>query len=205
MKKLLSLFLTLSLCLLTMTSCNQQEEKLPFEGYEVARGGEVNRPNYSTLDRLEERSDLIVVGTCVGEAEQKDIYQYDGHFDEKILVMYNTVCNVEIKQVFKGDVEVGDTILVCQQYGVDADNGEYWTYSNLTPMLDGDTWLFFLYDNRGENYMCCGDEDGRFPVRNQTYRRTALTDSEELGVLDMNYFNWEVYYEIMGNYEFELD
>lgn len=202
MKKILLLFFTATLCLITMTSCNQHEE-IPFEGLEVARSGEVNRPTYSDLASLEADSDLIVVGTCVGEAEQKDIYQYDGHFDEKILVMYNTLCNVEIKQVFKGDVEVGDTISVCQQYGVDEEGGNFWTFSNLTPMLDGDTWLFFLYDNRGENYMCCGDEDGRYPIRNQTYRRTAVTDSEELGVLDMNYFNWEVYYEIMGNYEFE--
>ncbi|MCM1299396.1 MAG: hypothetical protein NC203_06300 [Firmicutes bacterium] len=187
---------------MAMTSCNQQE-KIPFEDLKVARGGEVNRPSYSDLDRLESDSDLIIVGTCVGEAEQRDIYQYDGHFDENILVMYNTLCNVEIKQVFKGDVEVGDTISVCQQYGVDEEEGKFWTFSNLTPMIDGDTWLFFLYDNRGENYMCCGDEDGRYPILNNTYRKMALTGSEELGVLDKNCFNERIYAEILINYEFE--
>ncbi len=205
MKKLLSLFLAAALCLFTMTSCNQQEDKLPFEGYEVARGGEVNRPTYSDLDRLEADSDLIVVGTCVGDAEQQDIYQYDGHFDKDIIVMSNSICKVEIKQVFKGDVEVGDTISVLQQYGIEEDRGIFWTYSDLTPMLGGDTWLFFLYDNRGENYMCSGDKDGRYPVENCTYQKMALTDNEQLGVFNEYNFNEQIYSEILDKYDFDFE
>lgn len=213
MKKIISLFLTAAL-LLTLTSCNREaeppyesesdyEDKLPFEGIELAKAGDVNRPQYDNLDELEEDSDLIVVGTCMGDAEQKDIYQYDGHFDTDILVMTNSTCQVKITQVFKGDVKVGDTIPVMQQYGVDKEKNRLLTYSDLTPMLDGDTWLFFLYDNRGENYMCCGDRHGRYPVENHTYRKTALTDSEELGVFNEYNFNQEIYDEILEKYEFE--
>lgn len=201
MKKIISLFLT-AVLLLTLTSCNKEEEP-SFEGLELAKVGDVNRPQYDDLNSLEADSDLVVVGTCMGDAEQNDIYQYDGHFGEDILVMTNSTCQVKITQVFKGDVEVGDTIPVMQQYGVDKEKGRLLTYSDLTPMLDGDTWLFFLYDNRGENYMCCGDKDRRYPVKNCKYKKIALTDSEELGVFQEYNFNQEVYDEILEKYDFE--
>ncbi len=207
MKK--SLFLILSLAvMLLFTSCSapeaveEEEPKEAFSGLELNKSTEfANRYKPYALEDLEETCDAIVVGTYVGDTRQKEIYQYDYQVEKDTLVNTITYGSIEVSKVFKGDFKEGDIIEYAQEYAV-LDN-EYITFSDLTPMSEGDTWLFFLFNNYDSGiYYCLGDSDGRYPIKDFAYQRIALTDNEDLGVFDKEDFNEEIYNEILEKYEF---
>lgn len=206
MKKIISVLLAgilCSLCTLTLASCNESnsEHSEEFSGLEFQKFDEGNRIIYKNLENLENDSDLIVVGTFIGDAKQEEVYTYESHFEKEILSFVVSQNNIEISKVIKGDVSVGDEIVLKQLYGVIDD--QFMTDSNLTPMLKEDTWLFFLSKNNDGAYYCTGDNDGRYPLKNFSYRRIALTDNEDLGVYNKEDFREDIYSEILEKYDFE--
>lgn len=206
MKKCILDFLLISY-ILTSAACtgapsgNTEE----FSDLELAEWGESNRMVFGDLEQLEKHSDIIVVGTFNKDSEQEEIYQYDGHFEKDVLATVISTNSIEVSKVIKGDVNVGDTVPITQDYGV-IDN-QLVTTSELTPMLKGDTWIFFLSENTSEiragKYSCTGDNDGRYPLKNFSYRRIALTDNEDLGVYNKEDFREDIYSEILEKYDFE--
>ncbi len=207
MKKFLFFIFFLSVMLL-LTSCSApeaveyEESEEAFSGLELNKSTEfANRYKPYALEDLEETCDAIVIGTYVGDAEQKKIYLYDEQVERDTLTNTRTYGSIEVSKVFKGDFKEGDIIEYAQEYAV-LDN-EYITFSDLTPMSDGDTWLFFLFNNYDTGiYYCLGDSDGRYPLKDFAYQRIALTDNEDLGVFDKEDFNEKIYNEILEKYEF---
>ena len=162
--------------------------------------GEGNRLNFFDLESLESHSEIVVVGTFVEDSTQELTYQYEEFFGKEILAFVDSFNNIEVTKVFQGDVNVGDTLTICQDYAVVEDR--FVTYSALTPMMKGDTGIFFLgSSDNGEHYFCTSDSDGRYPVKDFTYTRIALTENEDLGVYDKVDFNEEIYNEILDKYD----
>ena len=200
MKKIISVLLAGVLFTLTLSSCNQSNSESlgEFSGLKFTELGESNRPVYDDLKSLEEKSDIIIVGEFVSDAKQEEFYQDE---DKDILLSVVSTNTVRVLKVFKGDVQEGKELPVTQRYGVIDDRFLY--MSRLTPMLNGDSWLFFLTERENGTCYCTGDNDGRYPLENFSYRRIALTDNEDLGVYDKQDFREDIYKEILEKYNFE--
>lgn len=201
MKKVVSIILVAVISLMFSACSTASTDNNDFSGVELVEWGEVNRLKYFDLETIEKSSDVIVIGTFTDDARQEEKYLYDDHFYKDILIDVKSFNTIEVSQVLQGDVQVGDTLTVAQEYGV-VDN-RLLTYSELTPMMKGDTWIFFLYNNQQSGiYYCSGDSDGRYPVKNCEYARIALTDNEDLGVYDKKSFNEDIYNELLEKYDF---
>lgn len=204
MKKSISVFLIGIFCALTLSSCgnvssvNNEE----FSGLEFVDFGETNRLLFENLEYLEEYSEIIVVGTFIGDTEQEEIYQYDSHFGKDVLATVVSKNYIKVSKVIKGNVDIGDTVAITQRYGVVDD--QFIAISRLTPMLKDDAWIFFLSENNEVGagaYHCTGDNDGRYPLENFDYKKIALTDNENLGVFNKEDFREEIYKEILKKYD----
>ena len=200
MKKIVAVFFILGILTL-FTSCVAADETEEFSDLNLVQLGEGNRLNFFDLESLESHSEIVVVGTFVEDSTQELTYQYEEFFGKEILAFVDSFNNIEVTKVFKGDVNVGDTLTICQNYAVVEDR--FVTYSALTPMMKGDTWIFFLgSSDNGEYYFCTSDSDGRYPVKDFTYTRIALTENEDLGVYEVKDFKEEIYNEILEKYDF---
>lgn len=202
MKKAVSIIL-IAVISLTFSACSTvSAENNDFSGIElIDLWGLVNRIKFYDLETIEKFSDVIVIGTFTDEARQEEKYHNDDRFGKDVLIDVISFNTIEVSKVLQGDVKVGDTLTVAQEYGV-VDN-RLITFSEMTPMMKGDTWIFFLLQNEGDDtfYWCTGDSDGRYPVKACEYARIALTDNEKLGVYDKKCFNEDIYNELLEKYD----
>lgn len=200
MKKIIISFLTLSILVL-FTSCSVTEETEEFSDLTLLNtSDDGNRLSFFDLESLESHSKIAVVGTFTDDSTQELTYRHEDIFGKDILAFVKSFNNIEVTKVLKGDVNEGDILKIGQNYAVVDDR--LITDSALTPMMKGDTWIFFLVpSDNGEYYFCTGDSDGRYPVKNCEYAKIALTDNEELGVYDKKCFNEDIYNELLKKYE----
>ncbi|MDR0222590.1 MAG: hypothetical protein LBI38_03515 [Oscillospiraceae bacterium] len=143
--------------------------------------------NYEGEELTEDFSaDLVVIGEFTGETKAGFGYVYDDHFKKEIINDANAYNQLLITNVLKGDAKVGETVTVVQRYGFDEERGALISFSGLTPMNKGDSWIYFL--KRSDNadfgaYYSAGDSDGRYPVPNHELKKAAkevLTKTREL-------------------------
>lgn len=205
MKKVLKIFIVCTLSILMFTSCNSvtSQDKEEFSELEFKNWGAPNRIVFTDLNHLEDYSDIIVIGSFTEDASQKEIRQYDSQIGSDVLAAVISTNNIKVSKVIKGDLQVGDTVTITQRYGII--DGKFINNSDLTPMLKGDTWLFFLYESDNLNvgtYRCTGDSDGRYPIKNVSYRKIAFTDNEDIGVYNKEDFREDIYKEILEKYDF---
>ncbi|MBD5103545.1 MAG: hypothetical protein HDT47_01625 [Ruminococcaceae bacterium] len=199
MKKFMISFLTLSILVL-FTSCSASEDTLEFSDLNFVQWGEGNYLQFFDLESLESYSEIAVVGTFIEDSTQEIKYKYMDVFDKEVVFSVKSFNEIEITKVLKGNVDVGDTLKICQEYAVVDD--KFVTESALTPMMNGDTWIFFLEpSDNGEYYFCVGYSEGRYPVKDSVYKRIALTENENLGVFDEKDFKEEIYNEILEKYD----
>lgn len=200
MKKIIISFLTLSILVL-FASCSVTEETEEFSDLTLLNtSDDGNRLPFFDLESLESHSKIAVVGTFTDDSTQELTYRYEDIFGKDILAFVKSFNNIEVTKVLKGDVNEGDILKIGQNYAVVDDR--LITDSALTPMMKGDTWIFFLVpSDSGEYYFCTGDSDGRYPVKNCEYAKIALTKNEELGVYDKKCFNEDIYNELLKKYE----
>ncbi|MCH5205512.1 MAG: hypothetical protein J1F09_01080 [Oscillospiraceae bacterium] len=198
MKKIFSIITVCVICIFTFTACNQSTKE--FSDVELVKWGEADRILHYSLEELEKDCDIAVVGTFVGDSTQDITYQYSDDFGKEIILGVKSFNTIEVKQVLMGDINVGDTLNVSQRYGVVDDR--LITMSELTPMIKGDTWIFFLYNNYDSGiYVCCGDSDGRYPLPNSVNKTLAVTKFSNLGVYDELDFKSGIYSEILEKYD----
>ncbi|MCH5205511.1 MAG: hypothetical protein J1F09_01075 [Oscillospiraceae bacterium] len=198
MKKIISIITVCAACFLTLTACSREPKE--FEGLKFVKWGAGNRAEYYKLDDLENASVAVVVGTFVEDAEQKVQYQYNAAFSKEIVSWVNSYNTIEVSRVLKGDVEVGDNLKLTQLYAVV--DGQLITMSDLTPMVKGDTWIFFLDCEEGSDiYWVTGDSDGRYPVSSNTNKTLAITQYSNLGVYKKQNFKSGIYSEILEKYD----
>ncbi len=206
MKKLISVFAAIMACVI-LTACSEtpkssEEKPVAFAGIELTRTGIVDRITADTLEELEKYSDIAVVGEVIDDSVSDNAYNWSGYFGKEILTLPRSYNTIKVKQVLMGDVNVGDELKIEQLCGID--NGVLYSVSDLTPMVKGDEWVFFLLQDPDSGI--CGytaDCDARYPTKNSAAinSRLAFTDSYQLGVYDEANFNRNVYNEIVEKYD----
>lgn len=200
MKKIISIISALALCA-TLTACNKtgNETANDFSGIKVLRWGKADREVYHTLDQLERACSIAVVGTFIEDSVPDPDYHYDAFFGKEVIGSVISDNKIEVTQVLKGDVKAGDCLKIRQGYAID--NGELISRSDLTPMIKGDTWIFFLgCIEEADVYWCTGDSDGRYPVSTVQNQSIAISEYSELGVYNREDFKNEIYNEIVEKY-----
>lgn len=206
MKKLLSIITALAACA-SLTACSgtpkgSEEKPVAFEGIELARTGMVDRVVPDDLEDLEKYSDVAVVGEVIGDMVSDNSYMYSAYFGKEILTFPRSYTTIKVKQVLMGDVNIGDELSIEQLCGID--DGVLYSISDLTPLVKGDEWVFFLCGGRESNvYGCVADCDSRYPTKNSAAKNSRMSFAPEyqLGVYDEKNFNEKVYNEIVEKYD----
>lgn len=168
----------------------------------------LNESKYKSYDELAADSSLIVMGTftddtyqSVDGTERPDFLKamLAGYFNKYI--SFNTL---KVEKVLKTNSKVyeGDEIVIAQSY-VKAEGGLY-SFSQLTPMIKGDRWVFFLNqysDSYPEEtygtgaYYTVNDYEGRYPVPGDENEPFVYKENTK-GVAAPAKFNESVYSEL---------
>lgn len=209
MKKIISILAVFAVCAM-LTSCSDalenadiselSEKTFAFDNLKLVRPGMMDRIVFDDLESLEKFSEIAVAGIFTGDTEQDVSYEYSAKFGKDIVTNVRSYNNIEVTRVLFGDVNIGDNLKIGQSYGV-ADE-QLISFDALTPMQNGDEWLFFLnFEPTLDNsYWCCGDSDGRYPGPNAENALMPLSDSPDLGVYNEEDFNRDIYNEIVEKY-----
>lgn len=124
---------------------------------ELVRYTADNMYDIRDLDTLEDLSEVIIKGV-VRETENKPTTE---------TFMGRTYSQVEITEVYAGDVTAGDTIKVTESYYYDTENGveQLYVFNDYLPCIKDEEYIFFLRystDDTDEEYYITGIERGRF-------------------------------------------
>ncbi len=206
MKKIISVIAALAACV-SLTACGGTAEAPDiYSDLELARTGCMNRIMPESLEELESYCDAVVIGEYIDDSVSDITYEYRAFFDKEVVVDIKSYNTIEVKQVLMGDVSVGDRLSTLQDSGVV--DGKFYSFSELTPMIKGDEWLFFLAKDDNDLYWVMCDSDGRYPTKNSaesnrrvTFKNAALSDCSQLGVFDKESFNQSIYDEIIEKYD----
>ncbi len=156
--------ITISL-LLFMSACNTQIY-YPTDDMEVIQVAG-DRIIHSNITELDGAAELIVVGEFSQNTQQELKYEYSNEFKKDIIVDAVSTNMISVSKVLKGELSE-KTIKLSQRYGVVKDLNQLITFSGMTPMNEGEQWIFFLYyDDINGTYWCAGDYSGRYPVFNE--------------------------------------
>lgn len=143
----------------------------------------------NSYEELAEQSDLIVSGTFIDDIHQmqdvNDTIVADGELDS-----YNTL---EIDRVIKGDVSVGDSLIIHQSSTIGRANASddkhlIFCLDQLSPMLKGDKWVYFLKLEDDGTFSPVNGPQGRYPLPNSA-NRLISSDGETPNVDE--YFTYE--------------
>lgn len=148
---------------MVLAACSRQEASQETDLEVVQVQGD--RVVYRTLPELIAASDLVVIGEYARQTEQELTYEYSDLFQKDILVDTLSANEISVLKVLKGNVQIGDILTISQRYSILEAENQVVTFSDMTPMNQGDRWIFFLiYDELGDTYWCTGDCDGRYPL-----------------------------------------
>lgn len=175
----------------------------------------VSHDAVESLEELEKKAAVIVIGEFVDDPHQTLPLEYPG-YDEGTLLLHNingrSYNKFRVDKAIKGNCVEGEEILICQN-GFVRDN-EYLELDNLTPMIKGDKWIYFLersgdngstypfdrtylntaFDEGDGSYYPVGGSDGRFPVPGEEHE--FVLNDNVYGVFDMQEFHGDVYEDI---------
>ncbi|MCM1166101.1 MAG: M23 family metallopeptidase [Lachnospiraceae bacterium] len=147
---------------------------------------------FPTLEELASSSELIVIGEFVDDPHQ--CVPPDGSSELPLLDIFdsqNSYNMFRIDKAVKGCRAEGEEIMI-RQNGYVYD-GEFCHYSNMTPMLKGDKWVYFLTSNGDGSYSAVNHlSDGRYPLSDYEF---VLSDNV-YGVFDASGFREEIYEDI---------
>lgn len=169
---------------------------------------------FGSYDELAEYSQLVVMGTFTDDSmqvtEPSDTPNFAdamfGDFSNNYL-SFNTL---KVEKVLKGNgkVWVGDEIVISQPYVIVEDDACCYSFSQSTPMIKGDKWVYFLEQNREypedvygkQTYSAVNDYEGRYPVPDEEnppfeYRENTC------GVVAPAVFNQGIYSELKEKLE----
>lgn len=164
-----------------------------FTDLELGGGAIVDRVYYHNFDELVKFSDLIVVGTFVDDARQT-VPLMTAYNEDSRGVSFN---KLRIDEVYKGNIKVGDEIIVDGSYYVQNGRLCYDLYASTTPMIKGEQWVYFLEKvepEYGSYYYSLGYSDGRYPVPGN--EKTFVLTGDYRGVFDDSDFRDDVYADV---------
>ena len=172
---------------------------------------------FSSYEELAEQSQLVVMGTFTTDSGQNTTVDIIPDFSYAVNWEYSN--NYKSYNVFKvekvlksnGIVWAGDEIIIAQPYSVVYDIGdEYniYSFSQLTPMIKGDKWIYFLnclgdysYTIYGDQYYSTvNDYEGRYPVPGEENAPFKYRENVN-GVVAPAVFNEGIYSELAEQLE----
>ncbi len=163
-------------CFLLMTffvSCKAKDTSdIPADIEVVHHADTADRILYESLTQVEKEATIIVEAIPKDIIGQKVSTVYDYEFQKELPGSGLTKRECEITKVYKGDVEIKDTIVLLQDYYIwnytDDNSGEKQqliTTSYLKPAIkDMKYLLFLLYDDRHDGYWPVCDYEGMFSI-----------------------------------------
>ncbi len=149
-----------------------------------------------SYEELAAESDLIVKGRFIDDPHQ--MVEPNPPPDIPLGANIFSQCKFEIEQVIQGDAKVGDVVIINQSIGVYG--GKLISTSQLTPMVKGDQWIYFLKVGTGDSSCwTVNDSDGRYLPPNCTtnFDFSALGYDNNLGYSYGEYFNEKIYNELL--------
>lgn len=164
-------------------------------GYQIADNGlsmyDASADYAESYDALAKRSDLIVSGMFIDDIHQtSDSEEILGVGDDDYMMSYNWF---EVSGVIKGDIEEGSILTIGQNSTINSANGEddkynVYTCDQLSPMFNGDKWIYFLKQEENGTFSPVNGPQGRYPLPNST-NRLISSDGENPNVDE--YFTYE--------------
>lgn len=191
----------LSLGLLASCNTSDKIQTVDYSKLEFVQQ-EQNRIVFHDLPEIEKASEMVIIAEVINDPVSEPEMRYDEFFRKETFFDIYSYSTIKVKQVLSGDVNVGDEIKIAQNCGVYED--QFITFSEMTPMLKGDTWIFFLhqmYEDTDGLYSCVGDSDGRYPLNNISYQSTGFTEYNDLGVYRRDSFKDDIYNALIEKYD----
>ena len=170
----------------------------------VVQGDAAHNPK--SLGEVEKLSPYIVKGHLRDDAKQKLDAPIQG------MITYGiTVSTLEISQVYKGNLKVGDTIPLAEKYYTLEENGETTRYEmGYAPSVPGQEYVFFMVKAPDESEILRGTyspmvkETGRYPVINT--KDSGVSAIRSMSPEDLNLVNTDlsvyqkIYQEVIDKY-----
>lgn len=181
-----------------------------------------NYPNpskFGSYDELAEYSRLVVMGTFTGDggqvAQTYELPDFSQAMKGDYLNKYISFNTLKVEKVLKsnGKVWAGDEIIITQPYSVythsideyppNDGSGTMYSFSQSTPMLKGDKWIYFLTENGSgypeifgdQSYSAVNDYEGRYPVPGEENAPFEYRENVN-GVVAPAVFNQSIYSEL---------
>ncbi|MCM1053929.1 MAG: hypothetical protein NC394_00260 [Bacteroides sp.] len=178
-----------------------------FSELELMGPPDTDRLSYSLYDKLERHSDLVVCGAFTDDARQTNDPSKERDFasSQQVPISYN---KFKIEKLIKGngDVNEGDEIIISDFYAVYGNT--LYSQSNLTPMIKGDVWFYFLKKTDEANvYRALCDSDGRYALPERSEQMFPLSGNN-IGCYDLSVYKENVHqiiYDRFYNNSFEPD
>lgn len=169
--------------------------------------------HYKLYEELAEDSSLVIMGTFTDDSYQITDYYSAPDFAKEIAMShypkYMSFNTFKVEKVLKSDGQVweGDEIAIAQPYVI-AD-GALYSFSQSTPMIKGDSWVYFLRQYSSDYpeeiygtgaYYPVNDYEGRYPVPDRENPPFQYRENTK-GVVAPAVFNEGVYSEIKEKLE----
>lgn len=170
---------------------------------------------FENLEEVENEASIIVEVTAKEIIDQEVSTHYSAHFEKELPSSGLTKRECHINRVYKGDVEIGDTITLLQDYYIwdfsDDDSGEEQqliTSSYLKAAVKNNKYLMFLaYDDRFDGYWPVCDYEGMFSIPSDKAKEKiaegkldqAYTDVYDDYISELHYLE-EIYIEVAQKY-----
>lgn len=169
---------------------------------EYSRPKNLLEKHYTSYEELAVDSDLIVHGVFEDDPHQ----DVDPNSPPDIPLGTNifSQCKFKVYDVLKGYVNQGDTIIISQPVGVYRD--KYISTSQLSPMVKGDEWFYFLKKDSSGIYHAVNDSDGRYPPLycDTNFPCEILGYDNHNGYTYNEYFNTKIYDKLVEVYKNQI-
>lgn len=178
---------------------------------------------FSSYDELAEYSQLVVMGTFTSDsgqvAQTYELPDFSQAMKGDYFNKYISFNSLKVEKVLKsnGKVWAGDEIIITQPYSVythsldeypTSDSGTLYSFSQLTPLVKGDKWVYFLTENNSgypeifgdQSYSAVNDYEGRYPVPDEENPPFEYRENVN-GVVAPAVFNQGIYSELKEKLE----
>ena len=160
-----------------------------------------------SLAGLERQNDYIVEGKLFGKPVQTSKYDETTEGEIPIPDVGKTYLQMKITKVHKGNLKVGDCIVVVQDFAL-LNKVTGVCVSGMIPMKTGENWVYFLNKQDNNSYNCIADATGRYPIPEKKYLEMTekqlndymVNNAEKLGYVKEEGVPSHTYYYFIKKY-----
>lgn len=194
--------------MLALVSCKSRDESDLSADLEVVNV-QSDRIFYESLEQVEDNATLIVEANVKEVLGQKASTHYDYGLEMELPGAGYTKYEIEVTKVYKGDVNVGDKLVLLQGYYIWTNSEgkkQLITISSNKPAEKGKDYIMFLqYYEPHEGYWPVADYQGIFPIPTEEMIRKVHEDSlkqSDLDVYDIEALHYllPIYKEVVQKY-----